>query len=107
MEEPLWDLFHSIQPGDDLVQANSVASDRPGVSLSVYELTRERRTSNGKRMWTRLSTFIDPGLELPVKIESSSRMSESLEWKLETTTYLSYPTTSEIESELKALLPSE
>lgn len=107
MEEPLWNELRNVQPGDNLAQADSVASDRPGVSLSVYELTRERRTSNGTRMWTRLRTFIDPGLESPVKIEFSSRMSENLEWELETTTHLSYPTTPEMESELKALLPSE
>ncbi len=107
MEEPLADIFSNVGPGDDLSQVSSVASERPGVSLAVYELTRQQRSANGDRFWSRWRAFIDPRLELPVKIEFSSRLSESLPWELVTVTQLSYPTTLEVESELKALLPRE
>lgn len=107
LEEPLGDIFSSVRPGDDLVQVDSVASDRPGASLAVYELTRESRTANGNRMWNRWRAFIDSALDLPVRIESWSRQSENLPWELDTTVCLSYPATAEVKSELKALLPLE
>lgn len=107
MEEPLGDIFRSVRPGDDFAQVDSVASGRPGVSLTVYELVRKARTANGAPTWTRLTTYIDPDLELPIKVEFSSRESEDLEWKPGTTTYLSYPTAAEIENELRVRLPSE
>ncbi|MGE5296891.1 MAG: hypothetical protein ACM3VT_18880, partial [Solirubrobacterales bacterium] len=51
--------------------------------------------------------FIDPRQGLPVRIELSKRADENLPWEPEMTIRLSYPTTAEVEGELKAKLPPE
>ncbi len=103
MRESLGNIFGNALPDDNFSPAGDVPSDRPGGLWSVYELTQRYRTSSGVAMLYRWRVFIDPALQLPVRIECLHRDSEELPWRSAGVTTFTYPSETEMENEIRAL----
>lgn len=104
MHESLGSLFGAALPDDDLSPSADVPSDRPEGKLSVYELTRENRSSRGDSVLHQWRVFIDPALGLPVRIEYSRREPEQPTWEPMGVTTFHYPSAIDMDSEITVLL---
>ena len=103
MDETLRGIFQGVPIDDEFSLVESVPSERPGVVLSVHELTGGAYRSNDTSVLHRWQVFIDPELRLPVRIEHSTRSSEDLPWGDPVDVMsLNYPTTPEMDKTFKA-----
>lgn len=103
-DETLRGIFQGVPADDEFSLVESVPSGRPGVVLSVHELTGGTYLSNDTSVLHRWKVSIDPELRLPVRIEHSTRISEDLPWGDPVDVMsLNYPTTPEMDKTFRAL----
>jgi hypothetical protein len=103
LNRTLRELLPGVLADAPLSEADPVASDRPGESWSVYELTRVGRSSTGAAVSRHWKIFMDPRRQLPVKIEYTQHRSLQSSQMCARTTRFEYPSPSEMDRALTAL----
>ncbi|MBP7051519.1 MAG: hypothetical protein KBE65_10935 [Phycisphaerae bacterium] len=103
LNRTLREVLPGVLADAPLSGADPVASDRPGESWSVYELTRVGRSSTGAAVSRHWKIFMDPRRQLPVKIEYTQHRSPQSSQTCARTTRFEYPSPSEMDRALTAL----